>query len=223
MKERSVPEFHGKPLTKGFTDDSGRQAYRVTPEFLTPLRVKVAEFCAGVSAVGLAGGGFYLLSEAPHPAAWLWGVALLGPLAAYPALNRMWRLLLHKRVQLVLTVDRFKVLRWNGWRSYDRTMPHKFALVAHDKAQAEKDVHELMVRKGHLITNRRYYTASYHLSFDRLRERNDVLTVYGHKEALAIVNRLQDCDEILDGKVPMGEGIARRPEDEWKSQPGDIR
>ena len=226
MSKRIVSPFDGKPLTEQFADESGNTAFRVTPQALTPLRVKLAEFLAGISVLGLMSGGFYALVDAHHPTDWFWGAAFFGPLLAYPLLNWFWRLFLYKETQLVMTTDKFKFLSWKGWQSYDRKLPHRFALVLHDKTQDEKDAHDLAVRQGQahgqVIAPKRYYTDSYHLSFEYLGQRNDVLTVYGHKEALEILARLKACDEILDGVARMGDGIALDPEDQWNNQPGGI-
>ena len=226
MSKKIVSPFDGEPLTEQFTDKSGNTGFRVTPKVLTPLRVKLAEFLGSISALGLMGGGLYALVNAHHPADWLWGAAFFGPLLAYPLLNWFWRLLLYKETRLVLTIDQFKFRSWIGWKIYDRKRAHKFTMLLHDKTQAEKDAHELRIRqgqaRGQVIANKRYYTDSYHLSFEYLGQRNDVLTVYGRKEALAILARLKACDERLNNLARMGDGVPLAPEDQWNEQPGDI-
>lgn len=226
MTENIISPFHGEPRTEQFTDENGNTAFHVTPKALTPLRVKLAEFLALMSCLGLALGGFNALTQAQHPADWLWWLVLLGPWLAYPLLNRLWRLNLRKETRIVLTIDQFKFMSWKGWRKFDRKLPHRFALILHDKTQAEKDAHELAVRegqaRGQVIAPKRYYTDSYHLSFEYIGQRNDVLSVYGHKEALAILARLKACDDILDAEARMGDGISLDPEDQWNDQPGDI-
>ncbi len=226
MSKRIISPFDGKPLTEQFTDESGNTEFLITPQALTPLRVKLAEFLASLSALGLMAGGLYALDVAHHPADWLWGAAFFGPWLAYPLMDWLWRLFLHKETHLVMTIDQFKLLSWRGWQSYDRKLPHRFVLVPHDKTQVEKDAHDLAVRlgqaRGQVVAPKRYYTDSYHLSFEYLGQRNDVLTVYGHKEALEILARLKACDEILDAEARMGEGIALSPDDQWNDQPGGI-
>jgi len=226
MTKKIVSPFDGEPRTEQFTDKSGNTAFRVTPQVLTPLRVKLAEFLAGMSALGLMGGGFYALTERPDASAWLWGAVLLGPPLAFPLLNRFWQLFFYSETKMVLTIDEFKFRSWNGWHKYDRKLEHRFALVLHDKTQKEKDENELAVRqgqaRGQVIAPKRYYGDSFHLSFEYLGQRNDVLTVYGHKEALEILARLKACDERLNQLGSMGDGIALDPEDQWTDQPGGI-
>jgi hypothetical protein len=226
MTKKIVSPFEGDPPTEQFNDKSGNTAFRVTPKVLTPLRVKFAEALAGLSMLGLMGGGLYALTERPDASAWLWGAVLLGPPLAFPLLNRFWQLFFYTETKMVLTIDEFRVRRWYGWHKYDRTLKHEFALVLHDKTQAEKDANELAVRqgqaRGQVIAPKRYYSDSFHLSFEYLGQRNDVLTVYGHKEAWAIMKRLTACDERLNKLSGMGDGIDLAPEDQWTDQPGGI-
>jgi len=226
MTKKIVSPFDGEPLTEQFTDKSGNAAFRVTPQVLTPLRVKLAEFLASMCVLGLMGGGVYALTGRPDASAWLWLAVLLGPALAFPLLNGFWQLFFYTGTEMVLTIDEFKFRRWTGWQRYDRKLEHRFALVLHDKTQKEKDGNELAVRQGHargqVIAPKRYYGDSFHLSFEYLGQRNDVLTVYGHKEALEILARLKACDERLNQLGSMGDGIALDPEDQWTNQPGGI-
>ena len=226
MTKKIVSPFEGDPLTEEFTYKSGNTAFRVTPHVLTPLRVKLAEFLASISVLGMMGGGFYVLTERSEASAWLWGAVLLGPAIAFPLLNRFWRLFFYTETEMVLTIDEFRVRRWNGWQRYDRKLEHRFVPVPHDKTQKEKDANELAVRqgqaRGQVIAPKRYYSDSFHLSFEYLGQRNDVLTVYGHKEASEILSRLKACDERLNKLSGMGDGIALDPEDQWTDQPGGI-
>lgn len=227
MTKNIISPFQGEPRTEEFTDKSGNTEFRVTPQYLTPLRVKLAEFLAVISTLGFLGGGFCILSATPNPAGWLFWAALLGPLAAYPLLNGYWRRTLRKQTHIVMTIDQFKFLSWKGWQCYDRKLRHKFVLLLHDKTQAEKDEHDLEIREGQMrrevIAPKRYYADSFHLSFEYLGQRNDVLTVYGNKEALAILARFKACDERLNQLGSIGDGIALKPEDQWNDQPGDIQ
>jgi hypothetical protein len=126
----------------------------------------------------------------------------------------------------MLTLDQFSVEKMFGWRHYDRLLPHRFALVQHDWAQAEQENAEFQAaqaqRRGKLIRKRRWYSNSFHVSFDYIGQRNDVLTVYGQKKALAILTRLNACDNVLDALARRGQGTPLTPEDEWGDQPGAI-
>lgn len=160
----------------------------------------------------------------PH---WLWGLALIGPWLAHPLIWRLYRVLLRKETEIIITPEEFRFRSWKGWRTYDRQLPHKFALIPHDKARAEKEAHDLETRReqarGQFVSKTRYYGESYHLSFEYLGQRNDVLTIHGRKEALAVLARLKACDEVMDAEARMGDGIALDPEDQWSDQPGEIK
>ena len=226
MTKKIISPFDDEPLTERFTEKNGDMAFRVKPLVLTPERVKLARFLAGLSTFGLMVGGFYALTDKPDVTIWLWLAILLGPVLAFPLLNGFWQSSFYITIEIILTTDQFKFRSQGRWQIYDRRLPHKFALILHDKTQAEKDANELAVRQGQahgqVIAPKRYYGDSFHLSFEYLGQRNDVLTVYGHKEALEILNRLKACDEVLDGEIHMGDGTALDPEDQWTDQPGGI-
>ena len=75
--------------------------------------------------------------------------------------------------------------------------------------------------KGKLRPGARWFANSFHL-LDYLGQRNDVLTVFGPKEAMAIVTRLNACDNVLDALARRGQGTPLTPADEWGDQPGAI-
>ena len=54
-------------------------------------------------------------------------------------------------------------------------------------------------------------------------QRVDLLSVFGAKEAAAIVTRLQYCDRLLNEAIAMSGGISKRPEDDWAEAPGGMR
>lgn len=72
------------------------------------------------------------------------------------------------------------------------------------------------------IRKQRWYANSFHVSFDYLGQRNDIMTVYGQKEAVAIATRLKACDDVLDALARRGQGTPLTPADEWGDQPGAI-
>lgn len=152
--------------------------------------------------------------------------ALVVPAVSGFVLYGALRFLLRKRTRLVLTLDQFSVETMFGWKHYDRLLPHRFALLQHDWAQAEQEHAEFQAaqaqRQGKLIRKRRWYANSFHVSFDYIGQRNDVLTVYGQKKAMAILTRLNACDNVLDALARRGQGTPLTPEDEWGDQPGAI-
>ena len=222
MSKKFISPFHGKPETEQYADKYGHAAFRIAALAITPQRVKFAEFLALMSAIGLTWCGFQMLANTPAPADWLWPARLLGPWLSYPLLNWFWRCILQTETRIEMTTDIFRFRSWSGWKTYDRKLPHKFSLIPHDKALEEKDEYELARRRGQQNIRKRYYGDSYHLSFDYLGQRNDVLTIFGHKDALAILARLKACDERLDQLASMGDGVALNPEDQWTKEPGEI-
>ena len=127
---------------------------------------------------------------------------------------------------MVITAEEFRFRGWAGWRSFDRKLQHRFALILHDKARRERDRHELEERKAQqskkIIKKRRYYQESYHLAFEYVGQRNDVATIYGRPEAQAVLARLKGVDEVMTAHANRGGGTPLRPQQEWVEQPGAI-
>ena len=127
---------------------------------------------------------------------------------------------------MVITAEEFRFRSWLGWRVFDRSLDHRFALVLHDKARRERDRHELEERKAQLhrrlFKKRRYYQESWHLSFNYVKQRNDIVAIYGAPEARAVQARLTAIDEVINARAKRSDGTAMRPEDQWVEQPGAI-
>jgi hypothetical protein len=219
--------YHGKPDTRQTVDREGNLTLSVTPRELTPLRAKAADALAVLNAYGILYLGFHF-TNAHMPQNWVLGfmaLSIVAALSMFP-LVLFWRFLLKKKTRMVMTADRFSAQTWRGWKNFDRTLPHKFAVIAHDKAQAEQEQHDLKIReaqaRGRIISKTRYYGQSFHIVFEYVGQRHDVLTVFGQKQALAVAARLKACDGVLDRKARMGEGVALDPDDQWDRGPGDI-
>lgn len=227
MVAKPVSPFNGKPPTEKVKDADGITAFYIRPCELTPLRAKFADMAGGLTALGLSVVGVVQFDLLAGADAWTWGVVLIGPWLAYPVIWRLYRAFLKKETEIVIAPDEFRFRNWKGWQTYDRQLPHKFALIPHDKAQTEKEEQELEVRRaqanGQVISPKRYYGESYHLSFEYLGQRNDVLTIFGRKEARAVLARLRACDDVMDSQAQVGDGVALDPEDQWSDQPGEIK
>ena len=50
----------------------------------------------------------------------------------------------------------------------------------------------------------------------------DFIGIRSPKEAMAIVTRLNACDNVLDALARRGQGTPLTPADEWGDQPGAI-
>ena len=219
--------YHGKPDTRQTVDREGNLTLTVIPRELTPLRAKAADALAVLNAYGILYLGFHF-TDAHLQQNWVLGFMALSCVAAlsmYP-LSLIWRFLLKKETRIVMTANRLSARTWRGWKHFDRTLPHKFAVIEHDKMQIEKEKHDLQLRRdqsaGRIVSRTRYYGQSFHIVFEYVGQRHDVLTVFGQKQALAVAARLKACDGVLDRKARMGEGVALDPDDQWDRGPGDI-
>lgn len=218
--------FAGWPETERDIDANGRSTFTVRPVYLTPQGAKAAGPLATLTALAVM--VFCLLGmmktrDAPT-AAYL--LAMFGPWLFHWMFVHLWCALLTATTEIVLSAARFSVRRGGDWEHYDRTLPHRFALVPHDKARAEREFNDF--RRQAAATEKRkaartytWYGESWHLSFDYLGQRNDVLTIYGRPAALALRDRLKACDDVLDAETRKG-GVALSPAQEWGEQPGDI-
>ena len=218
--------FAGKPATRQVADRNGAPAFDVQPRVLTPVRAMTAHWLTGLGVVAGVGYGLAGIASAPNPDSGMLTAAMVvlvvGGFVLYGAL----RSLLRRRVRLMLSLEQFSVKTLLGWKHYDRLLPHRFALLQHDWTQAEQENVEFQAAqaqmRGKLIRKQRWFAKSFHVSFDYLGQRNDLLTIYGPKEAMAIVTRLNACDNVLDALARRGQGTPLTPADEWGDQPGAI-
>jgi hypothetical protein len=226
MLQKVRSPFAGKPVTRQIADRNGAPAFDVQPCVLTPVRAIAASWLSGLGVVAGFGFGLVGLATAPNPDGGMLTAAIAVPVVGGFALYGALRVLLRKRSRLMLTLDQFSVETMFGWKHYDRLLPHRFALLQHDWAQAEQENAEFQAAqaqmRGKLIRKPRWYANSFHVSFDYIGQRNDILTVYGQKKAMAILTRLNACDNVLDALARRGQGTPLTPEDEWGDQPGAI-
>lgn len=120
-----------------------------------------------------------------------------------------------------------RIKRLFVWRSYDRSLEHRFSLLQHDDTENERRRHDLAVRKasaeGQVVQKTVYYGDSYHVVLSYAGHRVDLLTVYGLPQAAAVVARLQYCDRLLDQEAKRGNGgEAPHAREEWHSAPGGL-
>ncbi|HKJ74229.1 MAG TPA: hypothetical protein VKA19_08955 [Alphaproteobacteria bacterium] len=219
--------FKGRPATWEHRDKDGRPAaFTIAPRELTPWRAKIADFLAAPTAFGIVAMNISYLEGIGNDSDWVLAAAILLPLLAIPVLRGAWRYLLRKQVRILLTPEQVKVDGWLGWRCYDRTLPHSFALLAHDRTRAEQDAIEFEMRqaqaRGQVIRKTRYFGESYHVHLQYLGQRVDLMTVFGQKPARALVERLNACDGIMDRRAGLGDGVTLDPSDEWGDAPGDL-
>ena len=226
MAQTARSPFAGKPATWQVADVNGNPAFRIEPRILTPLRAQMVNFLSGVAAVGLFIYGLGSLAGMANPDSGSLMAALTIPAVGAVAVHGMLKSLFRKRVRIMMTLERFSVRGLFGWKHYDRLLPHRFAVLPHDWQQLERDQDEYRMQEAQLrkqpMKKSRLYANSFHISFDYLGQRNDLMTVFGQKEAVAIAMRLKACDDVLDALVRRGQGTPLSPQDEWGDQPGEI-
>jgi hypothetical protein len=218
--------FAGKPATWQVADRNGNPAFRIEPRILTPLRVSMVRFLSGAGTLGMFAMSLASLAGTNNPDGNGVIAAFVVPVVGGIVLHQVLGALFRKRVQIMMTLEKFSVRGLFGWKHYDRLLPHRFALLPHDWQQAERDQDEYRMQQAQLqkqpMKKNRLYANSFHISFDYLGQRNDLMTVYGQKEAVAIAMRLKACDDVLDALTRRGQGTPLAPEDEWGDQPGAI-
>ncbi|PUB88025.1 MAG: hypothetical protein DBP00_07280 [gamma proteobacterium symbiont of Ctena orbiculata] len=227
MKGNINPSFEDFPKTRQIIDREGRIGFVITPRILTPVRAMVADGTAVALTVGLAANNLFFHESHYLTQDWQHIALLAAPVAAYPLLKLTLPWLFKTRTQIILTPSQISFKRGGRTRAYDRTKPHSYSVIEHDKTRREQERHELAVRRaqaeGEIIAKKKYFGDSFHICFNPIGQRKDILTVTGKKAALAILMRLKACDEIIEAYAGLGEGLALTPEPEWKPQPGDLR
>ena len=217
--------FAGYPTTKVTADKDGKAAFTVCPRYLTPRRAQMLFWATNVAAIALTYYGIVFMAAQSGASGWAWFAVFVLPWLLRPFMWQVFAAFVAKRKTIHLSEKTVIVRGLLEGVTFDRTMQHKFSALAHDKAEAERAGHEFQIRKaaqrGQIIGKRAIYGKSFHITFEYPGQRNDLMDVYGPKDAAAIVGRLQACDAWLNAQAS-GEGFATRAQDQWKKQPGDI-
>jgi hypothetical protein len=225
-KHTTRSPFDGYPQTREETGENGRPRFCVTAKVLTPLRAKLADkLGAATAAIGAVAGVIYA-SNHDYPPVVLFAAA--GIWFGKPLFEKLWRELVRRPVEIVVTEAEFRFRDWTGrWIVFDRNLPHSYALRLHDLAIPERDQHELQVLKAQqlkkIVQPRRYFQESYHLVYEFLGQRNDITEICGRPEARAVQNRLRAIDDVLKSRFAPGQGTPFKPEDQWARGPGVIQ
>ena len=218
----------GGPATRRDTDKDGNPTLTVHPRGLTPFRAKLINRGTLVATVFGTSYGLWevasqtLFSQVSPPAV-EWAVALGGPVACLPLIRWILRFLWAKTA-LMFTPNEFKVRGFWSTKRFSRDAPHDFSLIPHDRAAREREAlaywDQKWMRFWWTLPIRRYYGNSFHVSFNYMGQRNDIITVYGRGNAAAIQMRLKACDDIVNSAAHRGGGVATCPQDEWAGLPG---
>ncbi|MFK4445218.1 hypothetical protein ABH944_005436 [Caballeronia udeis] len=215
----------GNPRTVQSKNRDGTPTFSITPRELTPGGAKLADtICALTGAILALENVVVAMNSHTGTAAIL--QSIITSFALYCAIAWSVRLALRRETSIRMTPEAISVRHWQGWQHYARDLEHRFALQVHDNAKHEQQQHEYEIKRasarGRIVRRTAYYGESFHIILVHAGHRQDLLTVYGQKEATAIIARLQYCDRCLDEAMSMGGGIKQRPEDEWNDTPGGL-
>ena len=225
LNVKKTEPFDGYPSTRVVAAVDGKRAYRIDARVLTPFRARLADLAGLVTAGCMALGAF---TVAPAAVDYWWAPTAAASIAFLPFPAHQWlcRRVCKRTARIVLSEVQLAIRRWWGWESFDRTLPHTFAVQSHDRARSEKRAAELRTAiarsEGDIISPTEYCSASFHIALEHVGQRRVLLTVLGLVEARAILARLKACDAALDANAHKGEGIALTPHEEWAEEPGLI-
>lgn len=218
-----------KPLSSGITISAS-----------TPVRAKLRDILvSGLSLAGIAVGTTELYSQQYSIIDWiyyetsyevselaLWAIALTGYAATIPVTFFLLGKALAKRKKVLITPDKIKFRRWGQIRAFDRTLPSRFVLRAHDRAEAERDRHQHLQEKARLKGKarkpRKYYQVSHILSLEHVGEAHDIMPIHGERAAKNILARLNAVMAQMDGAARSGKGVSITPQDEWHNAAGGL-
>jgi len=154
--------FRGKPTTWTLTDGKRKvRGYRIEARYLSPLRAKIADALAVASTAALmlyaANASLCLYPDDALRAVFAVAAAML----THPVQKFLHRRALRTSVLVEVTREAFRINGLLGWTTYDRNAPHRFAILRHDKGQAEAEEHDYAsreaARKGKVLRLTRYY------------------------------------------------------------------
>ena len=226
MFMQSQNPLSGLPVTFELLDGHGKPTFTIKPEELTPLSCKAADGFKFMIGVILSITCVLAILDLPEFFVEPVLRTIVPAVIAYFALVWMFRCVLKRNTHIVMTTEAIRVRRWYGWMRYNRNLDHQFALLNHDKMRDEQQRHEYEVRqasaKGKRIKKKAYYADSFHIVLVYAGHRRDLLTVYGQKQAVAIVTRLQYCDLRLNEAINMGSGGGQTPDEEWNNATGGL-
>lgn len=221
--------FEGDPKTE-VSAEGGRTTITVAMRHLRPYDAQSADEVTSwlaIAAVGLAGWISYASMDVTVPAVALF----LGGLCGRPFVQKKLRLIGQVTANIKFTDDCIFLQRvqkapyWEPepeWLRFDRAHDHRFVLISHDKARAEKDEIDFLTRTKPGARVTRYYGNSWYVVLEYLGQRFDIAEVMGERRAHAIVDRLTFCDKYMDGLADARKGLSMRAEDEWSGPTGSL-
>ncbi len=220
-----VSPFQGEPRTSSVFDENGNPAMLVRIAEVTPQGASLADGLSSLCTFILF--IFLFSAGAGSGNGLIWIVCMVMPFLFHSSIVEFFYSNMTKNLDVLFTPREFRVkTEWGDWQIYDRTLTHRFVMMKHDKAREERDNHDRTIRRaqirGQVASPKRYFDESFHIIFDYLGQRFDVVTIYDEKRATAVATRFMAIDKIMDMKNQMGEGEVLTPAEQWKDAPGSL-
>jgi hypothetical protein len=136
MAPKARSPFAGFPAAWLTYDRGGNPVFDVQPRILTPRRAVILRHASDLAIFAGIGYGLWSAYTAENPSVWMFAAALIIPIALERVIYKTLEWVTRKRVSIRLTLDRFSIKKWYGWRHFDRQLPHRFAVLPHDWTQA---------------------------------------------------------------------------------------
>lgn len=218
--------FEDFPKTTQSLDADGKPVFTITTRVLTTARAKLAKITSYTTIPLSAAVTYHPLKQLALPEAWLPFAGAGFVMLSLPLWEALFRALFKKKITVVLSSTEVRFRHWWRWKPYDRQISHSFALLPHDRTKAEAKRHEFLTKEaqkdGEVLQLTEWYGDSVHLCLIHAGQRVDIATIYGRKDAQAILTRLKLCDSVLDSSSGINGGLALSPAQESPSQPGDL-
>lgn len=220
--------FEGFPRTiveEGHADGTALK-HTTTPRYQGPWLARISDWLrAGLTLVSVGAASYAGLQLNSHDPVMISSL-VAAPFATYAACHFGLPKLIRRSARVVFTPDHFIHYGLIKPKVFDRSLPHSFALFTHRKADREEE--RLSYKESKSAgrwwqgARKRYYGNSYHIAFQYMGQRHNLMTVYQHEIASKILARLKANDEAVEAKVGGGRGQALKPEDEWVDQSGSL-
>lgn len=226
MQKNTLSPFSGSPPTRLTMDATGKPEITLKPAATGPLFTKIADRTALVGTLVVGGASAYGVASLQHPT--VAGVLILSgtPVLAWAGQRFGLRYLLRRQVSCKFTLDQFSFSTVFGTKRFDRSLPHRFVLHKHKKAEREQQklsfIESKRSKKWWGWSPKRYYSDSYHLVFEYMDQRHDMLSIYGPIKAEKIFSRLKACEDYMAGQESSSRGVALEAKDDWSPQPGGL-
>jgi hypothetical protein len=220
-----VSPFQGEPLTTLTKDKHGNPAMLVNIIENTPKSASWANGLTGLCVFIVLVLLFFVGTGSGNVVLWI--ICVIVSFSLPSKIEKFFYSEMAKRTDVMFTPTEFWVKADGGsWLVYDRTLTHRFMMMKHDKARDERELHDRQKlraqKRGDIIAPKRYFDESFHIIFDYMGQRVDVVTVYDQKRATAVAARLKACDKVMDTKNQMGEGEVLNPGEQWGQAPGNL-